>query len=66
LLSQQGKGQNFIDELDIALTQLNGVIDKAKSRNGCVLQGQNVHLFAENHSNLFQLHYEHLHFEELL
>jgi hypothetical protein len=42
LLSQQGKGQNFIDELDIALTQLNGVIDKAKSRNGCVLQGQKV------------------------
>lgn len=42
LLSQHGKGQNFIDELDIALTQLNGVIDKAKSRNGCVLQCQKV------------------------
>ncbi|XP_052092597.1 uncharacterized protein LOC127729029 isoform X4 [Mytilus californianus] len=42
LSSNKGKGQNFIDELDIALTQLNGVIDKAKSRNGCVSSGQKV------------------------
>ncbi|VDI04168.1 Hypothetical predicted protein [Mytilus galloprovincialis] len=42
LSSNKAKGTNFIDELDIALTQLNGVIDKAKSRNGCVSSGQKV------------------------
>lgn len=39
LQSQKGKGHSFVDELDIALSQLNGVIEKAKTRNGYV-QGQ--------------------------